>query len=148
MPSHPLRQHRPSLPSCYAHFHECPCRYAVPCNVGDTKMRYDLVVKTYYWIAIVISNTRCACRQLLMHHFAFSPLSIIWDTRMLCCNKHCMHMQDPSEVCVRKDQRSMDRPDALSHQPVAVPQGESHMPSCAPCLCISASLVCTTSCQS
>lgn len=36
----------------------CWCRYGVPCNVGDSKMRYDLVVKTYYWIAIVVSNTR------------------------------------------------------------------------------------------
>ncbi len=36
------------------------CRYGVSCNVGDTNMRYDLVVKTYYWISIVVSNTRCA----------------------------------------------------------------------------------------
>ncbi|KAK9902216.1 hypothetical protein WJX75_007899 [Coccomyxa subellipsoidea] len=38
--------------------------YAVPCNVGDTKMRYDLVVKTYYWIAIVVSNTRIPVRSV------------------------------------------------------------------------------------
>jgi hypothetical protein len=34
-------------------------RYGIPCNVGDTKMRYDLVVKQYYWISVVVSNTRC-----------------------------------------------------------------------------------------
>ncbi|BDA51120.1 hypothetical protein COCOBI_17-3400 [Coccomyxa sp. Obi] len=38
--------------------------YAVPCNVGDTKMRYELVVKTYWWIAIVISNTRIPVKSV------------------------------------------------------------------------------------
>ncbi len=34
------------------------CRYAVPCNVGESKMRYDLVERHYYWFSLVVSNTR------------------------------------------------------------------------------------------
>ena len=30
----------------------------MPCNVGDTKMRFDLVEKHYYWFTLVVSNTR------------------------------------------------------------------------------------------
>ncbi len=34
--------------------------YAVPCNVGDSNLRYDIVVSSYYWFSLVVSNTRCA----------------------------------------------------------------------------------------
>ena len=34
--------------------------YAVPCPVGDTKIRYDIVVSSQYWFSLVISNTRSA----------------------------------------------------------------------------------------
>ncbi|CAL8470266.1 g9808 [Coccomyxa elongata] len=32
--------------------------YAVPCNVGDSNLRYDIVVSSYYWFSLVVSNTR------------------------------------------------------------------------------------------
>ncbi|CAL5218467.1 g150 [Coccomyxa viridis] len=32
--------------------------YAVPCPVGDTNIRYDIVVSSQYWFSLVISNTR------------------------------------------------------------------------------------------
>lgn len=34
--------------------------YAVPCNVADSSLRYDIVVSSYYWFSLVVSNTRCA----------------------------------------------------------------------------------------
>ncbi len=34
--------------------------HAVPCNVGDSKLKYSIVVSTYYWFSLVVSNTRCA----------------------------------------------------------------------------------------
>ena len=43
-----------------------PCRYAVPCNVGNTKMRYDLVERHYYWFSLVVSNTRSEPVALLV----------------------------------------------------------------------------------
>ena len=33
--------------------------HAVPCNVGDSKLKYSIVVSTYYWFSLVVSNTRC-----------------------------------------------------------------------------------------
>ena len=33
--------------------------HAVPCNVGDSKLVYSIVVSTYYWFSLVVSNTRC-----------------------------------------------------------------------------------------
>ena len=36
--------------------------HAVPCEVGDSKMHYSIVVSTYYWFSLVVSNTRCAPR--------------------------------------------------------------------------------------
>ena len=33
--------------------------HAVPCEVGDSKMHYSIVVSTYYWFSLVVSNTRC-----------------------------------------------------------------------------------------
>ena len=35
--------------------------YAVPCPVGDTNIRYDIVVSSQYWFSLVISNTRSVC---------------------------------------------------------------------------------------
>nr|QOL01074.1 putative extracellular protein CSOL_007b [Pseudococcomyxa simplex] len=32
--------------------------YAVPCNVADSSLRYDIVVSSYYWFSLVVSNTR------------------------------------------------------------------------------------------
>ena len=32
--------------------------FAVPCNVGNTKFNYKIVVSSYYWFSMVISNTR------------------------------------------------------------------------------------------
>ena len=34
--------------------------HAVPCEVGDSKLHYSIVVSTYYWFSLVVSNTRCA----------------------------------------------------------------------------------------
>ena len=34
--------------------------YAVPCPVGDSTMRYDIVVSSYYWFSMIVSNTRHA----------------------------------------------------------------------------------------
>lgn len=48
--------------------------YAVPCNTGDSSLRYDIVVSSYYWFSLVVSNTRCA--------LAAAPLSApyTWST--------------------------------------------------------------------
>jgi len=27
--------------------------------VGDSKLKYSIVVSTYYWFSLVVSNTRC-----------------------------------------------------------------------------------------
>lgn len=32
--------------------------YAVPCNVGSTPLVYSIVVSSYYWFSMVVSNTR------------------------------------------------------------------------------------------
>lgn len=32
--------------------------FAVPCNVGSSKMRYDIVASSYYWFGLVVSNSR------------------------------------------------------------------------------------------
>lgn len=32
--------------------------FAVPCNVGDTRLTYSIVVSSYYWFSMVVSNTR------------------------------------------------------------------------------------------
>ena len=32
----------------------------MPCPVGDSNMRYDIVVSSQYWFSLVISNTRSA----------------------------------------------------------------------------------------
>ena len=37
--------------------------FAVPCHTGDTPMHYSIVVSSYYWFSMVISNTRYAARQ-------------------------------------------------------------------------------------
>ena len=34
--------------------------YAVPCPVGNSTFRYDIVVSSQYWFSMVISNTRSA----------------------------------------------------------------------------------------
>jgi hypothetical protein len=33
--------------------------YAIPCPTGDSSLRYDIVVSSYYWFSLVVSNTRC-----------------------------------------------------------------------------------------
>ena len=45
--------------------------YAVPCNVADSSLRYDIVVSSYYWFSLVVSNTRCAGVSLLFCCFSF-----------------------------------------------------------------------------
>ena len=32
--------------------------YAVPCNVGSSALVYSVVVSSYYWFSLVVSNTR------------------------------------------------------------------------------------------
>lgn len=32
----------------------------MPCPVGDSNIRYDIVVSSQYWFSLVISNTRSA----------------------------------------------------------------------------------------
>ena len=32
--------------------------YAVDCPVGDSTLRYDIVVSSQYWFSLVVSNTR------------------------------------------------------------------------------------------
>ena len=32
--------------------------FAVPCNVGDSKLIYSVVVSSYYWFSMVVSNSR------------------------------------------------------------------------------------------
>ena len=39
--------------------------YAVPCPVGNSTFRYDIVVSSQYWFSMVISNTRSAPVLLL-----------------------------------------------------------------------------------
>ena len=34
--------------------------FAVPCHTGDTPMHYSIVVSSYYWFSMVISNSRYA----------------------------------------------------------------------------------------
>ncbi len=41
--------------------------YAVPCPVGDTNLRYDIVVSSQYWFSLVISNTRSASCNPCLH---------------------------------------------------------------------------------
>ncbi len=41
--------------------------YAVPCNVADSPLRYDIVVSSYYWFSLVVSNTRCATWSSLLY---------------------------------------------------------------------------------
>ena len=36
--------------------------FAVPCNVGDTTLYYSIVVSSYYWFSMVVSNTRHAAQ--------------------------------------------------------------------------------------
>ena len=33
--------------------------YAVPCNVGNSTLRYNVVLHTHWILAIVVSNHRC-----------------------------------------------------------------------------------------
>lgn len=40
--------------------------YAVPCDVADSSLRYDIVVSSYYWFSLVVSNTRCSQPCLLL----------------------------------------------------------------------------------
>lgn len=40
--------------------------HAVPCEVGDSKLHYSIVVSTYYWFSLVVSNTRCAPRLFML----------------------------------------------------------------------------------
>ena len=42
--------------------------YAVPCNVGSSTLVYSIVVSSYYWFSLVVSNTRQA---------ALSPSSLL-----------------------------------------------------------------------
>ena len=32
----------------------------MPCNVGSSSLVYSIVVSSYYWFSLVVSNTRCA----------------------------------------------------------------------------------------
>ncbi|KAK9834151.1 hypothetical protein WJX81_003220 [Elliptochloris bilobata] len=38
--------------------------HAMPCNVGDSKLHYSIVVSTYYWFSLVVSNTRIPVSQV------------------------------------------------------------------------------------
>jgi hypothetical protein len=42
--------------------------FAVPCNVGDSKLRYSIIYMTDYW-GLVIGNSRCvlSCTLKPMH---------------------------------------------------------------------------------
>ena len=51
--------------------------YATPCPVGDSTMRYDIVVSSYYWFSMVVSNTRSAA----------SPCPRLAPGASVCCNR-------------------------------------------------------------
>lgn len=41
--------------------------FAVPCHTGDTPMHYSIVVSSYYWFSMVVSNTRCGPRCFMQN---------------------------------------------------------------------------------
>jgi len=54
--------------------------YAVPCNTGDSSLRYDIVVSSYYWFSLVVSNTRCALAAVPL------PAPDTWSTSVEGCD--------------------------------------------------------------
>ena len=57
--------------------------YAVPCPVGNSTFRYDIVVSSQYWFSMVISNTRSAPVVLLgqlMHGRLFTAMLPGWGS--------------------------------------------------------------------
>lgn len=57
--------------------------YAVPCPVGNSTFRYDIVVSSQYWFSMVISNTRSVPVLLLgqlLHDFLFTAMLPGWGS--------------------------------------------------------------------
>ena len=57
--------------------------YAVPCPVGNSTFRYDIVVSSQYWFSMVISNTRSAPVLLLgqlTHDHLFTAMLPGWGS--------------------------------------------------------------------
>ena len=40
----------------------------MPCNVGSSALVYSVVVSSYYWFSLVVSNTRCGTEPFLKMH--------------------------------------------------------------------------------
>ena len=54
----------------------------MPCPVGDTNIRYDIVVSSQYWFSLVVSNTRSA-RWLAFALLRTMPCSLTANTLLL-----------------------------------------------------------------